>query len=102
MPLIVFVAVLLVFHADVMPDPARRDRRQVPKFENDDRASMLVGLPTVRACATRAGEELQAFALLLPAAIAKVTPEAIALRTASSSAVEAPPPRLMFATAGDE
>ena len=38
--------------------------------------------------------------LALPAAIANVTPAAIALRTAVSSAVEAPPPRLMFATAG--
>ena len=39
-------------------------------------------------------------AFSLPAATAKVTPEAMALRTAVSSAAEAPPPRLMFATDG--
>src|SRR4029453_10747479 len=83
-----------------MLDPGAKRSRQVPKFENDDRASVFVVLPTVSAWATRAGEELQAFALLLPAAIANGTPDAIAARTASSSAVEAPPPRLMFATAG--
>ena len=48
----------------------------------------------------RAGEKLQALALLLPAAIAYVTPDAIELATALSSAVLTPPPRLMFATAG--
>jgi hypothetical protein len=101
-PLIVFVAVSLVFQADVMLEPGAKRSRQDPKFENDDRASVFVVLPTVSACVTRAGEELHAFALLLPAAIAKVTPAAIAFRTASSSAVEAPPPRLMFATAGVE
>ena len=43
---------------------------------------------------------MQAFApLLLPAAIAYVTPEEIELVTAVSSAVAMPPPRLMFATA---
>jgi hypothetical protein len=72
----------------------------VPKLENDDRASPLVELPTVSACDTRAGDEAQALALLLPAAIAYVTPAEIERRTASSSAVEAPPPRLMLATAG--
>ena len=69
-PLIVFVAVLLVFQADVMLEPGAKRSTQVPKFENDDRASVIVVLPTVSACATRAGEELHAFALLLPAAIA--------------------------------
>src|SRR5207247_432274 len=48
-----------------------------------------------------AGEALQALALLLPAAIAYVTPDATEFRTASSSAVEALPPRLMLATAGE-
>src|SRR4029453_13964108 len=85
-----------------MLDPGAKRSRQVPKFQNDDRPAVFVVLPTVSASATRAGEELHAFALLLPAAIANVTPEAIALRTASSNAVETPPPRLMFATAGVE
>ena len=43
---------------------------QVPKFENDARASVLVVAPTVMAAGTRAGEPLQALALRLPAAIA--------------------------------
>ena len=48
----------------------------------------------------RAGEELQAFVLSLPAASAYVTPSAIELRTAWSSDEATLPPRLMFATAG--
>src|ERR1044071_558116 len=99
-PLIVFVAVSLVCHADVMLDPGANRSTHVPKFENDDRTSPLVELPTVSAWETRAGEELQASALLLPAAIAYVTPAVTERRTASSSAVDAPPPRLMLATAG--
>ena len=70
MPLSVLMAVSLVFQADVMPDPGANRSTQVPKLENDDRASALVELPTVSACDTRAGDELQASALLLPAAIA--------------------------------
>jgi hypothetical protein len=69
-PLIVFVAVSLVFHADVMLDPGAKRSTHVPKFENDDRASVFVELPTVSAWDTRAGEALHASALLLPAAIA--------------------------------
>ena len=68
-PLMVFVAVSLVFHAEVMLDPGANRSTQVPKFENDDRTSPLVELPTVSAWETRAGEEPQASALLLPAAI---------------------------------
>src|SRR5688572_1745868 len=60
-PLIVLVAVLLVCQAEVMLDPGANRSTHVPKFENDDRASALVELPTVSACETRAGEELHAF-----------------------------------------
>src|SRR3954464_14553580 len=74
---------------------------QVPKFENDARASLLVVAPTVMALGTRLGEPLHALPLSLPAATAKVTPLAIAALTALSTAVEALPPRLMLATAGD-
>src|SRR5438876_9880106 len=84
-----------------MLDPGANRSTHVPWFENDDRASLLVELPTVSAWETRAGEALQALALLLPAAIAYVTPDATEFRTASSSAVEALPPRLMLATAGE-
>src|SRR6266508_4322951 len=56
--------------------------------------------PTVIAAGTRAGLKLQALALLLPAAMAYVTPELIELATALSNVVSMPPPRLMLATAG--
>ena len=69
-------------------------------MENDERASVLVVAPTVTAAGTRDGEPAQALVFSLPAATAKVTPAAIAPFTAVSSAVEAPPPRLMLATAG--
>ena len=69
-PLIVLVAVSLVFQDEVMLEPGAKMSTQVPKFENDERASVLVVAPTVTALATRAGDELQAFALELPAAIA--------------------------------
>ena len=69
-PLIVFVAVSLVFQDEVMLDPGAKMSTQVPKLENDERASLLVVEPTVFAEATRAGELLHALALELPAAIA--------------------------------
>ncbi len=64
------VAVSLVFQAEVMPEPGAKTSRQVPKFENEERASVLVVAPTVSAAATRAGELRQASAFELPAAIA--------------------------------
>src|SRR5215467_16204885 len=72
-PEIVFVAVSLVFHDDVMLLPGAKISRHVPKFENDARASVVVVAPTVMALAARAGDELQALALLFPAATAIVT-----------------------------
>ena len=69
-PLIVFVAVSDVDQDEVMLEPGANRSTHVPKFENDERASLLVVEPTVVAEATRAGELLHAFALLLPAAIA--------------------------------
>ena len=69
-------------------------------MEKLDWASELVEEPTVIAAAARAGETLQAFWLSLPAATATVTPALTMRLTASSVAVEAPPPRLMLATAG--
>ena len=66
----VFVAVLLVFQAEVMLDPGAKMSTHVPKFENEERASVIVVDPTVLAARTRAGEELQALAFEFPAAIA--------------------------------
>ncbi len=94
------VAVFDVYHAERIDDPGANRSRQVPKLENDDRASVLVVEPVVMALTARDGEELQAFALLLPAATAMVTFAVCKLLTAVSSAVEAPPPRLILATAG--
>jgi hypothetical protein len=65
-PLIVFVAVLLVFQADVMLEPGAKMSRHVPKLENEERASVLVVAPTVLAAATRAGDELHALVFELP------------------------------------
>jgi hypothetical protein len=64
------MAVSLVRQADVMLDPGANRSTHVPKLEKEERASVLVELPTVSACDTRAGEEKQALALLLPAATA--------------------------------
>lgn len=94
------VAVLELNHADRMPEPGAKRSRQVPKFEKEDLASVVVVDPTVIALAARAGDELQAFALLFPAATATGTPEFARLLTAVSTAEDAPPPRLMLATAG--
>ena len=55
-PEIVLVAVSLVLQADVMLEPGAKISTQVPKFENDDRASELVVEPTVMAFGARAGE----------------------------------------------
>ena len=60
-PEIVLVAVSLVLHDDVMLLPGAKMSTQVPKFENDERASVIVVEPTVIALATRAGEVLHAF-----------------------------------------
>ena len=100
MPLSVAVAVFDVYQADRIEEPGAKISRHVPKFENEERASVEVVEPVVIAFAARAGEELHAFALLLPAATAIVTPALLRLLTAVSSALETPPPKLMFATAG--
>ena len=99
-PLRVAVAVFDVNQAERIDDPGAKISTHVPKLENDERASDMVVDPVVMAFAARDGEKLQALALLLPAATAIVTFELCRLLTAVSSAEEAPPPRLMFATAG--
>ena len=60
-PEIVLVAVSLVLHAEVMLLPGAKMSRHVPKFENDERASLVVVEPTVIAFGTRAGDTLHAF-----------------------------------------
>jgi len=69
-PLIVFVALLLVCHADVIETPGANQSTQLPRFEKDARRSFASVAPIVIAAPTRAGEKLQAFAFEFPAATA--------------------------------
>src|SRR5439155_4196684 len=69
-PLIVFVAVSLVIHDEVMFTPGAKMSTHVPKLEKEARLSLMSVAPTVMAPGTRAGEKLHALALLLPAAMA--------------------------------
>ena len=55
-------------------------------MEKDARRSVVSVAPTVRAAGTRAGDVVQASALLLPAATAIVTLSAMTRRTAASTA----------------
>src|SRR6267143_6687380 len=88
-PLIVFVDVSVSHHADVMFTPGANQSTHGPKSEKLALPSAEVVAPTVIASATPAGEPVQASALSLPAATAEVTPSAIELRTAVSSAGDA-------------
>ena len=74
--------------------------RHGPQFEKDDRASVDVVAPTVRAAGELAGEYLHASSFELPAAATNVTPSAMTRAAAELTENEYPPPRLMFATAG--
>jgi hypothetical protein len=99
-PLIVFVAVSLVRQADVMSWPGANQSTHDPQLENEAFASVDVLAAEVIASVTLAGEKPHADALEFPAATAYETPSAMEFRTAWSSAMFAPPPRLMLATAG--
>jgi hypothetical protein len=55
-PLIVFVAVSLVFHDEVTSWPGAKMSTHVPQLENEARASVLVVAPTVIASDVSAGE----------------------------------------------
>src|SRR5205085_12013178 len=85
-----------------MFEPGAKMSTHEPKLEKLERASDDVDDATVIASGARAGEPLHAFEFSLPAATTMVTPALVALRIAVSVAVDAPPPRLMFATDGPE
>lgn len=55
-PEMVFVAVSFVFHEEVMLEPGAKMSTQVPKLENEERASVMVVAPTVMAFGARAGD----------------------------------------------
>src|SRR5688500_15882243 len=97
----VLVAKSPVLQAEVMAEPGAKMSTHAPKVEDEARASLLAVAPTVKDPTARAGEKLQAFEALLPAATATTTPALTRLVTALSSACEMPPPRLMLATAGE-
>src|SRR3954464_2526106 len=86
--------------SEVTLTPGAKRSTQEPKLEKDARRSVVSVAPTVRAAGTRAGEVVQASALLLPAATAIVTLSAMTRWTAASTLLLTPPPRLMLATAG--
>jgi len=83
-----------------MLDPGAKRSTQLPKFENEDRASVLVVDPTEKARVARAGENPQASRLLLPAATITGTPALKSLVTALSTVVLAVAPSDILATAG--
>ena len=80
-PLMVFVAVLLPIHADVMPTPGALMCTQLPKFEKNANRSEMSVAPTVMPFGTLDGDDWHASAVLFPAATAKTTPAAIAFCT---------------------
>jgi hypothetical protein len=98
----VFVAVALPIHADVMFTPGALMSTQLPRLENDAKPSLISVAPTVIAVGALAGEKVQASALLFPAAIAYTTPAATEFVTAWLSVVERLPPRLMLAADGTD
>ena len=65
----VFVALSLPIHADVMSTPGAKKSTAMPKFEKGALVSALSMAPMVSASLTRAGDAVSAFALLLPAAM---------------------------------
>lgn len=72
----------------------------VPQLENEARLSTDVEAATVMASGALAGDRVHALEFSLPAATTYVMPSATARATAALTALLAPPPKLMFATAG--
>src|SRR5688572_20552717 len=97
-PEIDWVALSLPMLAPRMLTPGAKMSTQEPKFENEARLSASSLAATVMADGSLAGDVLHASWLSLPAASANGMPDATALATASLSACEKPPPRLMLAT----
>src|SRR5947207_3470668 len=99
-PLIVLMAVLLPIQAAVMPTPGANRSTHCPQLENVAFVSVLSEAATVNAAGALAGDTLHASLLSFPAATTNVTPDLLALSTASLSVTLFPLRRLMLATAG--
>ena len=100
MPESTAVAVGEVYQSLGIPTPGAYRSTHDPVFENEACASEASVAATVTAAGTRAGDAEQASAEELPAATTTVTPSLMREFTAESTVELAPPPRLMFATAG--
>ena len=94
------VAVSEEFQADLIIDPGAMMSTHEPRFENAENESPLAEAATVIAAGSRAGEDEHASEASFPAATATGMPASVARRTASSTAADVPPPRLMLITAG--
>jgi hypothetical protein len=99
-PDIEVMSVVLRMYDDVTETPGANTSTHEPKFEKLARTSVEPVAPTVMAKGSLAGEAPHALALLLPAATTMVMPSATARATAAFRALDNPPPKLMFATAG--
>ena len=99
-PLMVLVAVLLVCHAEVMVEPGAKMSRQVPKLENEERASDDVVEPTVIGVGGASRREVAGVRVVVAGGDGVGDAGVDGVATALSIAVMAPPPRLMLATAG--
>src|ERR1041385_7861576 len=95
-PLIVFVDVSVVSHADLIDTPGAYQSTHAPASDQLGARSLRSLAATVIAAATRAGDEPHASAPSLPAATEYATPSAIDRDTARSSAALTPPPRLLL------
>lgn len=99
-PVSLWLSLSPLFQAEVMPVPGANRSVQAPQLESERRWSPEVELFTTMASPMSPGEFLHASAPLLPEETTQVTPEAIELRIALSSAALTPPLMLMFTTAG--
>src|SRR4051812_8156363 len=81
-----------------MSTPGAKTSTQEPKFEKPGLESVESTAPTVMASGTRAGDSVHASTDSFPAATTTGIPALIAACTASSTALDDCPPRLMLTT----
>ena len=99
-PDMIAVGLFAEIPAEVIETPGAITSTHFPRLLKLAKVSVRSLAATVIAFGTRAGEDLHASCFEFPAATTTVTPSAMRLLTAVSNAKDAPPPKLMFATAG--